>query len=124
MRRLLQICAAGEAGMGLLLLVDPSVVVRVLFGSGISGAGIVMSRIAGIALIGLGFAAWPNQSGDRRAGTRGLLVYSVLATIYLALVGFAGQPAGPLLWPAVALHLVLTVFLAISLFGKANTRGK
>jgi len=51
--KVLALSAAAEAGTGLLLLAWPSLVVRLLFGADISGIGVVMSRIAGIALIGL-----------------------------------------------------------------------
>jgi hypothetical protein len=34
-----------------------------------------------------------------------------LITLYLAYLGFAGGLMGVLLWPAVALHVILTAFL-------------
>ena len=51
MKTLFMITAAGEAVTGLVLLVYPPIVVWLLFGAEIAGAGIVMSRIAGISLI-------------------------------------------------------------------------
>ncbi len=51
-----------EAGTGVLLLAWPPIVVRLLFGAEISGAGVIMSRFAGIALIGFGVACWPGNS--------------------------------------------------------------
>lgn len=97
---------AGEAFTGLALAIYPSPVVRLLFGAEISGAGTVISRIAGIALIALGIACWP---GPPRVG---MLIYNALATAYLAYVGIGGEWVGPLLWPAVVLHAVLTLLLA------------
>jgi hypothetical protein len=41
-----------------------------------------------------------------------MLGYNLLATIYLLYLGIVGKPAGVLLWPAVALHLLLTALLA------------
>jgi hypothetical protein len=61
MKKLLAIAAVGEAGIGLVLLVYPPVVVRLLFAAEIAGAGVVMSRIAGISLIALGMACWPGR---------------------------------------------------------------
>jgi len=107
-RRLLAVVGAGEAFMGLALVIYPSLVVRLLFGAEISGAGTVMSRIAGIALIALGVACWP---GPPRVG---MLIYSAMAMAYLAYVGIGGQWTGPLLWPAVVVHAVLTALLARS----------
>jgi hypothetical protein len=40
-----------------------------------------------------------------------MLTYSVLATGYLAWLGIRSEWVGSLLWPAVALHAVMTVFL-------------
>ena len=105
MKKMLALAAAGEAAFGLLLLVYPPIVVRLLFGAEIAGAGIVMSRVAGIALIALGVACWPGTP------LVGMLTYSAAVTLYLAYVGFAGGLTGILLWPAVVLHVILTVLL-------------
>ena len=40
-----------------------------------------------------------------------MLSYSVLATLYLAYLGFAGSLTGVLLWPVVVLHMILTALL-------------
>ena len=106
MRRLLAVAGAGEALTGLALLIHPALVVRLLFGAEISGAGTLMSRIAGITLIALGVACWP---GPPRVG---MLTYGAAVTLYLAYAGFAGDSTGILLWPAVVLHVILTGLLA------------
>ena len=113
MNRILMFVALGEAGMGVILLAYPPIVVRVLFDAEIVGAGVIMSRLAGIALIGLGVACWP---GPPRVG---MLIYSVVVALYLAYVGFAGGFTGILLWPAVILHVILTALLT-----RASTRNK
>jgi len=41
--------------------------------------------------------------------------------MYLASVGFAGSLTGMLLWPAVALHGILTVLLARAMFARGKT---
>jgi hypothetical protein len=68
-----------------------------------------VARVAGIALIALGVACWPG------APLAGMLTYSAAVTLYLAYLGFTGGASGVLLWPAVALHLFLTMLL---IFGK------
>ena len=40
-----------------------------------------------------------------------MLLYCTFVTLYLAYLGFAGGLAGVLLWPAVALHVVLSILL-------------
>ena len=105
MNRILMLAALAEAGTGVILLAYPPIVVRLLFDADIVGAGVIMSRLAGIALIGLGVACWP---GPPRVG---MLTYGAVVTLYLAYVGFAGGLSGMLLWPAVVLHVILTALL-------------
>jgi hypothetical protein len=107
---LLAFTAVGEAAVGIALLVSPPIMVHLLFAAVITGVGIVMSRIAGIALIALGIACWPP--GGRTRALWAMLTYSALATVYLGYLGVRGEWAGPLLWPVVALHALLTLLLA------------
>ena len=106
----LVVASAGEAGTGLALLMAPALVVRLLFGSEVAGVGAVAARFAGIALVGLGVACWPARGGE--GARRGMLAYGLLATAYLGYLGVSGATAGPLLWPAVALHVALCLWLA------------
>ena len=109
MKILLVVTAVGEAAMGLALLAYPPIVIRLLFGADIAGTGILTSRFAGIALIGLGVACWPN--GSARQPLHGMLTYGTLAALYLVYVGVRGQGAGVLLWPAVVVHVILVILL-------------
>jgi len=93
----------------------PAIVIRLLFGAEITGAGVVMSRIAGIALFALGAACWPGRDAGDRA-LWGMLSYSLLATLYLGYLGTVGEFVGILYWPATALHAVLTIHLARAWF--------
>ena len=112
--RLLAVAAAGEAVTGLVLLVYPPIVVRLLFGAELTGVSIPVARVLGIALIGLGVACWPCGSASR--ALCGMLTYSALAMAYLLYLGIRGEWVGPLLWPAVVLHAVLTLLLARTWF--------
>jgi hypothetical protein len=116
MKKLLMLVALAEAGTGVILLAYPSIVVRLLFDSEIVGAGVTMSRLAGIALIGLGVACWPGTP------LVGMLTYSAAATVYLAYVGLAGGLSGILLWPAVVLHVILTALLTWALTSDKETK--
>jgi hypothetical protein len=108
MRKLLVLLAASEGLTGLILLVYPPIVIRLLFGAEIAGAGVFTSRLAAISLIALGVACWPGH--DTRRAFCGMLTYSLLVTPYLAYVGMNGG-AGILLWPAVAAHAAVSVLL-------------
>lgn len=106
--------AAAEAGAGLLLLVSPSLVVSLLFDAEISGISVVMSRLAGMALVGLGVACWPGSAAFQQI--YGMMTYSTLAMLYLARIGIRGVPVGPLLWAGVAIHAVLIALLVVARF--------
>ncbi len=99
--------ALGEIATGIALLLVPSLVGQVLLGTALTGTAVVIARVAGIALLGLGMACWP---GPARIG---MLTYGAGASIYLGYLGFVGVATGLLLWPAVILHVVLTLALIL-----------
>jgi hypothetical protein len=105
MKKALIFAAVGEAIVGLVLLIVPSLVGQLLLGEDLTGVAIPVARVAGIALIGLGIACWPGPP------LAGMLTYSTILTLYLAYLGFAGGLTGILLWPVVALHVALTILL-------------
>ncbi|HEY6905551.1 MAG TPA: hypothetical protein VI216_14690 [Candidatus Acidoferrales bacterium] len=96
--------AIGEAATGLALLIVPSLVVHLLLGQDLAGVAVPVARVAGIALVGLGISLWPGPP------LLGMLIYSAAVTLYLAYLGFNGV-SGLMLWPAVALHAILSVIL-------------
>ena len=106
MKKALIFAALAEAATGLALLIAPSLVGQLLLGEQLAGIAIPVARVAGIALVALGIACWPGPP------LVGMLVYSAWVTLYLAYLGFlAGGLAGVLLWPAVVLHLLLSILL-------------
>jgi hypothetical protein len=105
MKKVLIFAAVGEAATGLALLIVPSLVGQLLLGEELTGVAIPVARVAGLALIALGMACWPGPP------LVGMLTYSTLVTLYLAYLGLAGGLTGVFLWPAVALHAVLSVVL-------------
>jgi hypothetical protein len=115
MKKLLIFAAVAEAATGAALMIVPSIVGWLLLGVDLSGVAIPIARVAGIGLFSLGLACWP---GPARAG---MLTYSVLITLYLLYLGIRGEWVGPLLWPAVALHAVLTLLLVRAHFKAHNT---
>ena len=103
---MLILAAVVEAATGEALLVVPSLVGQLLFGAELTGVAIPIARVTGMALIALAVACW------RGSPLLGMLTYSAAATLFLAYAGFAGGFAGPLLWPAVAAHVIMTALLA------------
>lgn len=108
LRMLLMLSAIAEAATGLMLLVSPSIVTRLLLNETVVGAGSIVCRVAGIALIALGAVCWPDA--NIRLGSLAMLTYSTIAMLLLAGAGIAGR-AGILLWPAVAVHATLCILL-------------
>jgi|SRR5436190_20121646 hypothetical protein len=105
MKNVLIFTAFVEVGAGLALLIVPSLVGHALLGEQLTGVAIPVARLTGIALIALGIACWPGPP------LVGMLTYSALVMLYLAYLGFAGGLTGVLLWPAVALHVALSILL-------------
>lgn len=103
------IASLGEAAMGVVVLAYPPIVSSLLFAGEISGAGITMSRIAGIALIALGVACWPGNSAVQQL--YGMLTYGTLAMLYLIYIGVCEEAVGVFLWPAIVAHAILAVLL-------------
>jgi len=118
--KVLALGAASEAAAGLILAVAPALFIRLLMGVALSGVGIALGRLTGFALIALGVACWPLAAASGRApAVRALLVYSALATVYLATLGVDGRLVGVLLWPAIVAHAMLTLLLARAWFGRS-----
>jgi hypothetical protein len=105
MKKVLIFAAVAEAATGMALLIVPSLVAQLLLGEDLTGVALTVARVAGIALIGLGVACWPGPP------LVGMLIYSASVAVYLAYIGFAGGLTGIFLWPAVALHAILSIFL-------------
>jgi len=107
MKKILTVAAVLEVTTGMGLLIVPSLVGRLLFGEEFTGVVIPVARVLGIALIALGVCCLPGSTA-----LCGMLTYSALATLYLLYLAIRGEWVGPLLWPVVALHGILTVLLA------------
>src|ERR1035438_8930710 len=106
MKKLLVFTGVAEAATGVALLLVPALVGRLLLGVELVGVSVVVARVAGIALLALGVGCWPGPA------LLGMLTYNALGTVYFAYLAIGGEWAGPLLWPVVVLHAVLTVLLA------------
>jgi hypothetical protein len=111
MKKVLTVAAVVEVATGMALLIVPSLVGRLLFGAEFTGVANPAARVTGIALLALGVGCWPGSTA-----LCGMLTYGALATLYLAYLGVIGEWVGPLLWPAVVLHGILTVLLAQAWF--------
>jgi len=111
MKQSLTLAAIIEVATGMALLIVPWLVGRLLFGEELTGIVIPVARVLGIALLALGVACWPGSTA-----LCGMLTYSALVTVYLLYLAIRGEWVGPLLWPVVALHAILSALLARAWF--------
>jgi hypothetical protein len=115
-RPLFCVMAAIELGAGLMLLMAPAVVIRLLFGSAVDvfpAIGIV--RVTGAALLSLGAACWWARHEERSAAARALvgamLIYNA-TVVPLGILGALGA-LGPLQWLAIVLHGGMAIWCAM-----------
>jgi hypothetical protein len=111
MKKVLTLAAVVEAATGLALIIVPSLIGRLLFGAEFTGVANPAARVTGIALLALGVGCWPGSTAFC-----GMLTYSALVTLYLLYLGIRGEWVGPLLWPVVVIHALLTALLARAWF--------
>jgi hypothetical protein len=106
--------AAGlEVATGVGLVVAPSLLATLLFGSEMNASGDLVGRISGLVMLCLALGCWPRAfEGEARQALAPLIALSLLATVYLVYVGMGGVNVGVLLWPAAAAHLILAILLA------------
>jgi hypothetical protein len=104
--KLIATAAAIEVLAGIILIVSPSLVARLVLNGDLNAPAEALGRIGGFGLLGLGLASWPGS-----APLRGLLAYNVLAALFFIYLGVQGALVGVLLWPAAALHSVLAILL-------------
>jgi hypothetical protein len=109
------VSAVVEASTGVALLALPRPVARLLLGADLTGVGVATARMAGLALVALALACWPERDGplDRASAraARALLTYNALASVYFVyLRGFTGYH-GIALLPAMIYHAAMALLL-------------
>lgn len=111
-KTLVRLSAAIEMVTGVALIVAPGLVVTMLLGVGLSGSGIAVARLAGIALLCLAVACWPCRDDAAGNAIWALFTYNLLAALYLGYLKVDAGFAGYLLWPACAIHALLALLMA------------
>ena len=123
MKKLLILTALVEVPTGLALLIVPAIVVKLLLGAEISGAGIPLGRVAGIALLALGVACWSARGDTQNCAARGLvaamLVYNFGAVTVFLMAAFGAKEIGIALWPAIILHTAMGVWCGANFLSKS-----
>lgn len=120
---LLIFTACGETATGLSLLAIPAIPLRLLLGvEQASPETILAARVAGAALLAIGVGCWLGRSDQLGPAQRGLiagvLVYSAFVVWLLVYAGLFLSPVGIALWPAVAVHVMLSIGCVFSLWSR------
>ncbi|MDB5345826.1 MAG: hypothetical protein JWP89_4203 [Schlesneria sp.] len=115
MKSLLIASAVIELGAGLGLLCFPVLVVTLLTGESIGPpAALVAVRLGGAGLFSLGVACWTSQLDKELRAARSvitaMLAYNIGAASVLGYAGITHGLSQPLLWAAVVLHTVMTIW--------------
>jgi hypothetical protein len=117
-----------ELGAGLALLCFPSTAAALLIGTPLeASAALTVARVGGAGLLALGVACWLARTDAQSVASRGLViamvVYNVGAVLVLGASGISSKQVGILLWPAVVLHGVMTVWCIASLVSAKSMTG-
>jgi hypothetical protein len=112
--KLLIATAIIEIGVGIPLLVTPSLVAQLLLGTPLSSpAALLVARIAGAALLAIGVSCWLERRAPIVPVTglvSGLLVYNAAVFALLLYATLADGLSGMGIWPACALHAAMAVW--------------
>ena len=124
MKALPIVTAVIEVGAGLALLGFPSAVAVLLLGTSLeTSAALTVARVAGAGLLALGVACWLARGDMQSRSAIGLvaamLLYNATTVAVLAFAGTGFGLFGVALWPAVVLHLVMTLWCLACLWRRS-----
>lgn len=120
MKKLLKFTSVLETLLGVFLIIDPSLVLKILFNMESTASIIALSRLTGIIYFCFGIACFPKNeiSGNYNKSpvVRAMFLYNILAAIYLGYLKFVSGYDGVLLLPAVILHTLITFYFVYIIF--------
>lgn len=112
MKRLLIVTSVLEGATGLALITKPSFIVTILLGSPLSDQlSILITRLAGAALVTLAFACWFSRNSKDTIGLIiALFFYNLASVVLLGYAGLNDGQNGIALWPAIVSHIALAAW--------------
>jgi hypothetical protein len=113
---LLTVTALVEAPTGLLLW--PALVVALLLGPRQpQPESLVIARVAGAGVLGIGVACWAARRDMRSPAQLGVLaavlIYGVVVAAVLVFAAVAVRMVGIVLWPAIVFHVAMAVWCGV-----------
>ena len=123
MSKVLTVTAVLEAATGLGLLAQPTLVSFLILGSSLDTvAGLVVARIAGVALLALGLTCWLARHDEGARAVRGLVgamaLYNAGVLAMLVHAALVLGVSGIALWPIVVGHAGMGFWCIINLKAK------
>jgi hypothetical protein len=123
-KNLLIVTALIEAVTGLMLIVSPSFLAKLLLGSELEAAvSVTVAQIAGLAILTLGIASWRARVHWQSDAARGLITamtfYNIGILILLVYAGFGLDFICPGLWTVVVVHLLMSAWCISALMNKS-----
>jgi hypothetical protein len=103
-----------EGSTGLVLMSAPSFVVNLLLGSPLADPiGEIIAKVGGVAVVSLALACWFSRKSESINGlVIALLFYNLASIVLLTYAGLYENLNGIALWPAVAIHIAMTLWSA------------
>jgi hypothetical protein len=122
--RLVTVAAVIEGLAGAALILFPGPAIAVLLDAELGSAGLMIARIAGVALLALGVAcvgAAREIAGHARTWTvMAITLYNAGAGLLLIAFAARGMADGPVVWVAGVFHLGLALALGAGGFENVN----
>jgi len=111
-----------------LLLLWPALVVALLLGlRQARPETLLVARLAGAGVLGVGVACWTARCDSRSLAQLGVLtavlIYNVVVAAVLVFAAVALSMIGMLLWPAIASHVAVAAWFAICSRGQGTPQG-
>jgi hypothetical protein len=101
-----------RSATAVVLIAVPAMAGRVLLATELSDSGVAVARVGGCGLLALGWSCWPSGDDASPQSVRALLVYNLLAGLYLGFLRVRGEFVSPVLSLASGLHVLLAVLFA------------
>jgi hypothetical protein len=129
MKPLLVVSAIIEISTGIALLAIPALLAPILVGAELdTPAGLAVARIAGAALLSLGFACWFGSRDTQSRAAVGIvaamLTYNLAAATLLLSFRYYANMSGEGLLPASMLHAALAVWCIACLIPAVHYEGR
>lgn len=118
MKKMLMATSLFEGATGLALMTSPSFVINLLLGSHLTDPlSIIITRVAGAALVSLAIVCWLLRNSKRINGLIiAILFYNLASIVLLGYAGLHDSLIGVALWPAIAEHIFMAGWCAKLLY--------